>query len=522
MHFPKRVPRRAVLILALNLSLCALVVAVAACGANPTATPAPTATPLPSTDTPVPPTATPVPPTATPVPPTDTPAPAGPALAAEPFRHGTAGYQIRYPEGWLHYAEPQMEGDIFYAGGEEIESVVWEGTVPNEPIVLVLAGPLDTAYYGMLAETRTAEEALEGMTASVADGEAERSEVVSRPLAGETAAVQELRFLHEDTPMVSYYAVLHLGDRVLAVLAAGAEEDWADFVPTLEAMLDTLEILEPQAVPAEALVLETARYAVTLPAGWQYLDVGGGNVILYASDEVASELMGGQIPSVPIIWIASGPLASMADGELAGAADAFEMAELIAEARAGEGENYQRSETMETHVDDTEAATAGFSWVEEGTGIVGNAVTIHLGDWGIAVQAAGKEENWDAFLPDYIAVLDSLVLLDTPVLDVDFADPAAVLQAVFTAAQTGDPTALPYLCDPLGESDGDVAMICTLDAAHDDWEGFVAYFAPGQITGEPVVDGDTAAIDFAFGPDGDQAETMTLVRRDGKWFLRGY
>ena len=60
-----------------------LLVLISGCGvatppALPTATPIPTATPLPPTSTPLPPTATPVPPTTTPIPPTSVPATVAP------------------------------------------------------------------------------------------------------------------------------------------------------------------------------------------------------------------------------------------------------------------------------------------------------------------------------------------------------------------------------------------------------------------------------------------------------------
>ncbi len=102
---------------------------------------------------------------------------------------------------------------------------------------------------------------------------------------------------------------------------------------------------------------------------------------------------------------------------------------------------------------------------------------------------------------------------------VDYANPASVLQAVFYAAANSDYTNLADLCDPLGENDGDTALICEITAEHESAGEFAAYFANGRINGELSVNGDYAELPFLFGPDGEQAETMNFILRDGKWYL---
>ena len=107
----------------------------------------------------------------------------------------------------------------------------------------------------------------------------------------------------------------------------------------------------------------------------------------------------------------------------------------------------------------------------------------------------------------------------SPEPEIDFGDPVSVLQAVFTAARTGDFGILSGLCDPLGENDGDTAMICAMSEDHPEVEMFIEHFATGRVTGEVLIVGDRARVDFSFGPSGDEEETMGLVRRDGKWYL---
>jgi tetratricopeptide (TPR) repeat protein len=102
---------------------------------------------------------------------------------------------------------------------------------------------------------------------------------------------------------------------------------------------------------------------------------------------------------------------------------------------------------------------------------------------------------------------------------VDYTDPASVLQAVFQAAASGNYQNLAGLCDPLGENDEDTALICEITADHEAAEKFAEFFGDGRINGDVTINGDTAELPFLFGPDGDQAETMVFIQRDGKWYL---
>ena len=79
-------------------------------------------------------------------------------------------------------------------------------------------------------------------------------------------------------------------------------------------------------------------------------------------------------------------------------------------------------------------------------------------------------------------------------------------------------------CYPLGENDDDTQMICDVatDEAHR--ASFIEWFAKGKVTGDAKISGDGsgAEVPFLFGPDGDQAEMMVLINRDGVWYLLGF
>ena len=104
---------------------------------------------------------------------------------------------------------------------------------------------------------------------------------------------------------------------------------------------------------------------------------------------------------------------------------------------------------------------------------------------------------------------------------VNFLTPTGVLQAVFQAAQMEQYSYLADLCDPLGENDRDTQMICDLAEDETNRASFVEYFAAGKIDGEARIspDGNTAEVPFLFGPDGNQKETMKLIKRNGRWYL---
>lgn len=105
---------------------------------------------------------------------------------------------------------------------------------------------------------------------------------------------------------------------------------------------------------------------------------------------------------------------------------------------------------------------------------------------------------------------------------VDQSDPVKVLEHVFAAAAAGKADGLSALCDPAGSGDGDVKSICASKPGDPKWDEFVSYFAKGKVKGAPSTEGETAAIDFTFGPDGTKSETMKLTKLDGKWYLASF
>ncbi|MCF6365210.1 MAG: hypothetical protein L3J35_03315 [Bacteroidales bacterium] len=113
--------------------------------------------------------------------------------------------------------------------------------------------------------------------------------------------------------------------------------------------------------------------------------------------------------------------------------------------------------------------------------------------------------------------------------EVDQTKPESILNAVFSAANSGDYALLKDFCDPKGEGDKDVQMICEVAAENADKElisEFKKYFSKGKITGEVDIEKDDgveyAELPFSFGPNGDKKEVMVLVKREGNWYLYSF
>lgn len=101
--------------------------------------------------------------------------------------------------------------------------------------------------------------------------------------------------------------------------------------------------------------------------------------------------------------------------------------------------------------------------------------------------------------------------------------PEQVVELVFEAAKTKNFDLLTGLCDPQGESDGDVKDLCDLKNQPPERQKlFIEYFSKGGINGKAIIGGDHAEVKIKFGPDGTKDETFKLVRRDGKWYLGSF
>jgi hypothetical protein len=111
------------------------------------------------------------------------------------------------------------------------------------------------------------------------------------------------------------------------------------------------------------------------------------------------------------------------------------------------------------------------------------------------------------------------------------ASPESVMNTIFNAAKTGEVGVLKFLLPPNGECDGDCKAICNpgnesmreeLGNNYVELSRFKLGFANGEIIGDPEINGDRASVNFVFGPNKEDNETMKMQRIEGKWYLQSF
>jgi len=106
-------------------------------------------------------------------------------------------------------------------------------------------------------------------------------------------------------------------------------------------------------------------------------------------------------------------------------------------------------------------------------------------------------------------------------LTFDFQNsPEELVNHIFESAKKSDFSNMRHLIDPYGESKDGVMAMCYIEIASEpkrlDW---INNFRAGRIIGEPVIDGDKAALEIAVGPNSDRIQKIQLIRRLDKWYF---
>lgn len=102
-------------------------------------------------------------------------------------------------------------------------------------------------------------------------------------------------------------------------------------------------------------------------------------------------------------------------------------------------------------------------------------------------------------------------------------DPVSVMKYIFESAKKGDFSNFRYLSDPYGEHDSDIKNISYADLLSDKkLEELKLEFENGRIIGKPIINGDKAELEFAFGPSSNKLRNMKMINRNGFWYLLGF
>jgi tetratricopeptide (TPR) repeat protein len=411
-------------------------------------------------------------------------------LSAE-YGNSFAGYRLRYPEGWTHLeGEP---GTVVFTSNSGAEGA---------PLFGVASIPLQDLGQGVdLSGVTTVEELVVGMATNYHVDPQQMSPFL---LAGQPALVGDWETGPENRKKVGKIGFFVYRGLGYVVMSVAAPDQWAGFQPLGLAMLGSLAMVEPD-VSAE---YGGEAYSLRYPAGWVYEDK--------AALTTFTPLPGLTPDEAPYLAVLVGEKNIAQSFKLQGP---FSASAVIAafvqllDAQAGE--------PVERTFGDQAALAVDFEAEENGVPIAGTLVLLMQTREPMAVLGAAPGPRWDSFAGTFAAMMSSLAPAGAAAAGsgVDMEDPVSVLQAVFAAARSQDFSGLSALCDPLGENDDDTALICAMTADHPERDSFVTYFAAGTVAGEAVIQGDRAQVPFLFGPQGDQPESMVLVRRDSKWYL---
>jgi hypothetical protein len=217
---------------------------------------------------PVPP-ATPALPTATPTPAPLAPTPT-PRVKEPNYTNAASGVSIWYPEGWAY--EEYVEAVIF-ASSQEIIS----GSELTKGAALMVAGDE--------LKDVTIEEVVQSMLAEIHFEKLQASDPKRRTIGGRDGVLITLEGTPEGAPfpMKGFLAGVEQQGWGHVFLAVSVRDEWSQYGPVLEAMLDSVQFAEAEPVYASEELGLSLRY----PEGWIY-EESGGEVIFGTSAEIIS------------------------------------------------------------------------------------------------------------------------------------------------------------------------------------------------------------------------------------------
>jgi hypothetical protein len=233
-----------ILFLVVALAITSLSCALFAGEPTPTPPPPPTETPKPPTATPTPEPSPTEQPSPTPSPePTETPLPLKPTRAADLedmvfVESETMGVRICHPEGWFY-------DDTFFimmSSNPDVDLFSEESPMEDGIVIIALGGPADE-----LAPEGSPEGLFDELTQEFM-GETGDVEIIKGPdqttINDIPAIVVEFEATEADQTGHGRIAILNNGEQAAVVIAVSPVDQWEDHEPTIEAILDCVELFE--------------------------------------------------------------------------------------------------------------------------------------------------------------------------------------------------------------------------------------------------------------------------------------
>ncbi len=447
------------------------------------------------------------------LPPTNTPEPtaAQPTISAPVaiddipftrFSETAVNLYFSHPEDWFVETETVGEETVYFIASNE---ALLDGLNVGESGGVVRIAIEDTEKW--IDTVKDQRRPLEGLVALYESVAGDNIDIIQSPISyrinGLEAATTSF-YMNDEDRFMSLTFILS-GDQSVTVISQVSADEEAVYGPILEAITESIYV--PEEFVAHQIATRPLPFLFRYPVSWDWRPVDDNRIVLGPYEVTITGELGDEAMHV-IDWADLGEMVPPQD-----------MLVILGVPFEGVERGDVIWETTSFTINGQEAAQIVYNGRYLDDDVVLIYTVIAVEPYMIATYGITAVDNLNISIPIHVAINDSIVLQEGLV---DFADPGSVVGAVFTAAQTGNFGILPYLCDPRGEADADVADICSINSNHERRDEFIEFFANAEISGEIVIDGYSAFVPFVFGPKKEQTETIELVRRNQLWYLFGY
>ena len=412
---------------------------------TPTVMPGVPSSPVPS-DTPTsPPTPTPRQPrmyTRTPTL-TSTPTPRLPQ--GEVYYDDELGLAVVLPQDWIANKDGERTSMA-------ISEAVWQSDAPNDPLIILVVGWLEEIFDGALAKAKTPEEILLVAGGSLGREWGARVKGVAESTFKDYPAV--MGAIEDGNPerrpqLTGQAMAVLLNGRAAVIWTLAPTDQWSEFQPTLNAVLNAITFTEPTRGPATKTPARTGRatststpederptpkpdvtikrppavpsptpapqapfgkpedlyvnewenYSVLVPKDWRVYIEEGTFTIAPSADDFSLDVI-----RSPMVEVTVGSLSTLWDGAAAGSTDPDPLLDVALKVQAERGiQVVGAPQTMQI------AGYPARSVELAGSGLGGRLASIYLGDNRAAlIGVLAPVDQWPGFAPVFQAMTESL------------------------------------------------------------------------------------------------------------------
>ncbi len=355
------------------------------------------------------------------------------------------GLAVVLPEGWTAGKDGNMTSMA-------ISEAVWQSDAPNDPLIILVVGWLEEIFDGALAKAKTPEEVL-----MVAGGRLGRrwdarvkgvTQTTFKDYQAASGTIEDGNPERRPQLVGQAMSVLLDGRRAAVIWTLAPTDQWEEFQPTLNAVLNAITFTEPTrgpvtptptrmarptptpratpappttpqatikrppavpsptspprtafAKPEDLYVNEWENYSILVPKGWRVYIEEGTFTIAPSVDDFNLEVI-----RSPMVEVTVGSLSTLWDGAAAGSTDPGPLLEVALKVQAERGIRVVGSpQTLQV------AGHPARSVELAGSGLGGRLTSIYLGDNRAALLGVlAPADQWPSFEPIFQAMTESL------------------------------------------------------------------------------------------------------------------